>query len=281
MNKNIERSFTLGGSIEKSLSGQYELKVGAVLSEAWKFTLKNFLAFSPAIVALLAVQLIIFYLALKLQLDDPSIILNLFSNPEAIDQNLIEALFIANFSYEVISAPIYAGVSLMGMSHAAGLMTKPIHILKGLSFTVPVILVTLFGLVIQGLAGMLLPFLSMYFSIAFSNAILLVCEKRLPPMQSLLLSLRAVNKKIFPLAGIYITLGALMVLSAITYGFLLLVTLPFFFHVKGIIYRNMFGISLKIVSTEANHDDQGNQTSNETETDNNQPKNSSSNTFDA
>ena len=50
----------------------------------------------------------------------------------------------ANFSYEVISAPIYAGISLMAMSHVAGLKTKVRHVGKGLQFTVPVILATLF-----------------------------------------------------------------------------------------------------------------------------------------
>ena len=35
--------------------------------------------------------------------------------------SIINAIMVANFSYEVISAPIYAGISLMAMSHAAGL----------------------------------------------------------------------------------------------------------------------------------------------------------------
>lgn len=257
MTKNKEKNFTLGGSVETALSGQYDLKVGAVLQEAWKHTFKNFTSFSPAIIALLVVQVAIFYVALKLQLGDPSIIITMFQNPETFDQSIIEAIFIANFSYEVISAPIYAGVSLMAMSHAAGLMTKPSHILKGLSFTVPVILATLMSLVLQGIGGMLLPLLSMYFSIAFSNSVLLVCEKRMPPLQSLFLSIRAVNKKLFPMVIIYVFLATIMFFSAIFYGFLLIVTLPFFFHVKGIIYRNMFGISLKIITAES--DDNNNQ----------------------
>ncbi|WP_200855017.1 hypothetical protein, partial [Klebsiella pneumoniae] len=116
---------------------------------------------------------------------------------------IVQAMFIANFSYEVISAPIYAGISLMAMSHAAGLKTQTRHITKGLQFTIPVILATLFSLLLQGVAGMILPFLSMYLSVAFSNSLLLICEKKVPPMQSLLLSLRAVNKKIFPLIAIY------------------------------------------------------------------------------
>ncbi len=99
----------------------------------------------------------------------------------------MQSIFIANFSYEVISVPIYAGVSLMAMSHAAGLSTKLGHIGKGLQFTVPLIIATLISLILQGVAGLLFPFLSLYISMAFSNSTLLICEKRISPVQSLIL----------------------------------------------------------------------------------------------
>lgn len=105
---------------------------------------------------------------------------------------------------------------------------------------------------------MLLPFLSMYLSLAFSNSILLICEKQIPPMQSLLLSLRAVNKKIFVLAGIYSLVMLMFVAGAMFYGLGLIFVLPFFFHVKGIIYRNMFGIKLKVVATDRPKDEDDN-----------------------
>ncbi|WP_375754035.1 hypothetical protein [Vibrio sp. HN007] len=256
MNKSVDKTFNLGGSVEKALSGDYELKVIPVLQEAWKFTLRNFLSFSPAILFLLLVQAAIFYTALQMQIGDPWQIIEMIQNPETLDPNVFQAVFVANFSYEVVSAPIFAGVSLMAMSHAAGLKTYSRHIFKGLQFTIPVIVATLAGLLLQGIAGMLLPLLSMYFSIAFSNAVLLICEKRVSPMRSLFLSLRAVNKKLFPVATLYLVMMLAFVTAAVFYGFLLILVLPMFFHVKGIIYRNMFGITLKIVTTnEVNDDD--------------------------
>lgn len=250
MNSDFEKDINLGGNIETAISGQYDLKAADVFKEAWNHTIKHFLSFSPAIVMLLVVQIAIFYVALKLQLGDPSVIFNIVVDPENMDSGVFQAIFIANFSYEVISAPIYAGICMMAMSHAAGLNTKSRHITKGLQFTVPVILATLFSLLLQWLAGMILPFLSMYLSLAFSNTILLICEKRIPPMQALLLSLRTVNKKIFVLAGIYLLLMLMFIAAAMFYGIGLIFVLPFFFHVKGIIYRNMFGIRLKIVATD-------------------------------
>ncbi|MEZ8066127.1 hypothetical protein [Vibrio sp. FF145] len=250
MNNDIEKDFNLGGSIDRALSGDYELKATAVFQEAWKHTISHFLSFSPAIVALMFVQLAIFYIALKLQLGDPAVILDTVIDPEAFTPQIVESIFIANFSYEVVSAPIYAGICLMAMSHAAGLQTKVRHIGKGLQFTIPVILVTLFSLMLQGIAGMILPFLSIYFSLAFSNSILLICDKKVPPMQSLLLSLRAVNKKIFVVASIYLMVMLMFIVAAMIYGIGLIFVLPFFFHVKGIVYREMFGIKLKIIASD-------------------------------
>lgn len=258
MNNDIEKDFNLGGSIERALSGDYELKATDVFREAWGHTIKNFLSFSPSIVILIFLQLAIFYVALKLQLGDPGLLLDAFTSDAAFDPSIINAIMVANFSYEVISAPIYAGISLMAMSHAAGLSTKPRHIGKGLQFTIPVILATLASLVLQGIAGMILPFLSLYLSLAFSNSILLICEKKVSPMQALLLSLRAVNKKIFVLAGIYFFLSLMFVAGIMFYGIGLIFVLPFFFHVKGVIYRNMFGIKLKIIATDRPKDEDDN-----------------------
>lgn len=255
MSKTVEKKFILGGSIEKALSGDYELKIGAVLQEAWRYTISNFISFSPAIVLLLLVQISIFYIALQMQIGDPWRLLEMFDNPELIEPGIFQAFFIANFSYEVISAPIYAGVCLMAMSHVAGLKTHSRHVFKGLQFTIPLILATLLNMAVQGIAGELLPLLSMYFSLAFSNFPLLICEKRLPPLKSLVYSLRAVNKKLIPIIFIYLFIMMLFVISTLFYGLTLIIVLPFFFHVKGIIYRNMFGITLKIITTENDDND--------------------------
>ncbi len=250
MNDEIVKDFNLGGSVEQALSGQYELKPGAVIQEAWKYTIKNFISFSPAIVALIAMQVMIFFIALKMQLGDPAILLTLVKNPQQADPKIFESLFYANFSYELISAPLYAGISLMAMSHSAGLRTKSRHMAKGLQYTIPVILATLFSLLLQSVAGQLLPFLSVYLTITFSHSVLLICEKRVSPMQSLLLSFRAVNKKILPIFVIYLIVGFMFFIATLLYGIGLIFVVPFFFHVKGILYRNMFGIQLKIVASD-------------------------------
>ncbi|ELP5729527.1 hypothetical protein ACVD4U_002558 [Vibrio vulnificus] len=258
MKNEFEKEINIGGTVERALSGQYELKAGAIFSEAWKKTLTHFFSFSPAIVALLVLQLVIFYVALQLQLGDPSIILDAIVNPELLNEEIVSAIYIGNFSYEVISAPIFAGVSLMAMSHAAGLNTKTRHITKGLQYTIPVILATLFSLMLQGVLGMIFPLLSLYLSMAFSHSILLICEKEIPPMQSLLLSLRAINRKILVVSGLYLIVMLMFALATVFYGIGLIFVLPFFFHLKGILYREMFGIRLKVIATSSSDDNNDN-----------------------
>ncbi|WP_086980929.1 DUF2189 domain-containing protein [Vibrio aphrogenes] len=263
MSDNVEKEFNVGGKLETALSGQYELKASNIIKEAWHLTLKNFWSFSPTIVVLILLQVAIFIIALKMQLGDISVLFALFDGnaSELQLQSVIQSVMVANFSYEIVSAPLYAGVCLMAMSHATGFKTRTNHLLKGFHFTIPVMLVTLMGLVLQGLSGLLLPFLSMYLSMAFSNSVFLVCEKRITPIKALFLSLRAINKKLLVVTPIYLLIVVMFVAAALFYGIGFIFVLPFFFHVKGIIYRDMFGIRMRVVNSAGNSSDDNNKNS--------------------
>ncbi|GAD89571.1 hypothetical protein VHA01S_021_00660 [Vibrio halioticoli NBRC 102217] len=283
MSNPIEKSFNLGGSVEKALAGDFELKPVSVITEAWQLTMRHFLSFSPAVILLIAIQAVVFIIALKLQLGDVSVVLSMFQSPESLDPSIFQSIFVANFSFEVVGAPIYAGVALMAMSHAAGLSTRTGHITKGLSFMMPVILVTMINLLLQAVAGAIVPFISIYLSLAFSNAVLLVCEKRLSPIQAMWTSLRGTNKRIFSIAVIYLITMLAFVAGMMMYGLGLVVAVPFFFHAKGIIYRNMFGIRLQVVANPNAAKESSEQVNNVSDDDTPPTSGSSggSNTFDA
>ncbi|MGO1298512.1 MAG: hypothetical protein ACTMIA_14565 [Vibrio sp.] len=253
MNNETEKDFNLGGSIDTALSGQYQLSITQVFKEAWDCTIKHFLSFSPAIILLAILQLAIFFVALHFQVANVTEIFVNFAKNGKLPDGFMRSLYIANFSYEVISAPFYAGVSLMAMSHAVGLSTTTKQIGSGLQYTISLIIVTLASLILQGVANLLVPVISLYLSLAFTNAGLLVCEKRIRPFNALWLSLRAANRKLLQLAVIYGVIMGLFLAALMFYGIGLVLVLPFFFHVKGIIYRNMFGVRLKVVATP--HDD--------------------------
>lgn len=250
MNNNSEKTINVGGSVELALSGKYPLTMKSVVKEAWHHTMKNFVSFSPAIVVLLIVQIAILYIALQMQLGDPWQVLAMISDQEQA-LTALNAISIANFSYEAISAPIYVGVCMMAVSHAVGIASRTGHILRGLQYTLPVIMVTLASLILQWVAGIFVPIVPLYLTLAFTFAPLLICEKRLSPWQALWLSLRAVNKKLFVLVAIHVLLMLMFIVAIAFYGIGLIVVLPFFFHVKGVLYRQMFGVQLKVIDKSA------------------------------
>ena len=52
----------------------------------------------------------------------------------------------------------------------------------------------------------------------------------------------------------------MFIVAAMMYGIGLIFVLPFFFHVKGIIYREMFGIKLKVIVSDRPNSDDDNST---------------------
>lgn len=238
--------FNLGGSVETALTGNYPLSPVSVLQEAWKITLSNFFRFLPAVIILLLSQLAIFFAVLQFQIDDLTMIIDALQGQGELTDTITGAIWIANFSADVLSGPLYAGVSLMAMSHAAGLTCRPTQIWKGFQFAAVASITVMLTSSIQSGVNFIIPILSLYLTMAFSMSMLLVCEKKLSPIQAVFVSFKATNKKLVPLAGIYLTLFILFVISFMFFGIGLVVVMPFFFNVKGILYRNMFGIKLKI-----------------------------------
>ncbi len=138
MKKQYEHAIHIGGSMERALTGKYTLDITQIVQEAVKVTASNFWSFLPATAILFTAQLTVMFIALKLQIGSPSDMLDAFTNPSTMTSEYIYAAWVANFSADVLTAPLYAGASLMGLSHAAGFRSKPRHILKGFSYTVAV-----------------------------------------------------------------------------------------------------------------------------------------------
>ncbi|WP_375322432.1 hypothetical protein [Aliivibrio logei] len=242
-----EKTFILGGSIEKAMTGQVELSPVSVLQEAWKNTITHFFTFSPAILLLTFSYMAVFFIALQVQLGDPAILFKAFLGETELTTNISYAAFVAGLSAQVIVSPLTAGASLMGMSHAAGLKCRSSYIFKGMASAGMIALVTILSEVLQGLVNIYLPMVALYLSMAFSFAILLVCEKKVPPLKALLYSFRATNRKLASMLLIHVVIMIALVFGIALYGVGLIVVMPFIFNVKGILYRNMFGITLKVM----------------------------------
>ncbi|NUY55092.1 hypothetical protein BZG78_10570 [Salinivibrio sp. MA351] len=241
-----DNAIHMGGSIETALNGRYRLDPFEIIKEAFSQTLKHFWSFLPAALGLFATQIGILMLMLTLLLGAPSHLFEALVGQRELTTDMISSVWLANFTSEVLIAPLYAGASLMGLSHAIGFRSKPRHLLKGLAFALPVTVVICLSATLQSVASLIFPLLSLYVAMVFSMAPLLICEKRVTPMKALSVSFRAVNKKLFQMATIYAVVGVLFLISFATAGFALVWALPFLFNVKGVIYREMFGVGVEV-----------------------------------
>ncbi len=257
MKEPVNRSFHIGGSIEKALKGEVDLQPVTVLHEAWKITAKNIFSFLPAVICLFLAQVALLLLGLEVQLGSPSVFFDAFVTGQGFTAEILKAGFMANFWSDVLIAPLYAGVSLMALNHAVGLPSKASQIVKGFSFTLVSLITMLLLSSIQGLGSSLFPLVGLFLTMALSMAILLVCEKRVSPLKAIQYSFMATIRKVLPMTAIYIVIILMFFISIATAGIGLIWTLPFFFNVKGIIYRNMFGVTLQVTSVaKSDGDDQ-------------------------
>ena len=258
-----QKTFTVGGSIEKALSGQVELSPVAVLQEAWRMTWKNLLSFAPATILLALAYTAVFLAVLQIKLGDISIFLSIVTGQVSPSADLAFTLFTAGFSAQVLIAPLTAGVSLMGMSYAVGIKCNVRYLFQGWRYAGAALLVTLAAEILQGLVSIYLPLVSLYFSMTFGLAILLVCEKQITPLRALRLSFQASNRKFFAVLALHIVFALALIFSIALSGIGLLFVLPFIFTVKGIMYRNIFGVTMMVTIADKNEDDE-NQASDKT-----------------
>ncbi|OOF31957.1 hypothetical protein [Salinivibrio proteolyticus] len=250
--QDFNNALHIGGSIETALNGRYRLEPFEIIKEAFTLTFKHFWSFLPAALCLFAVQVGILVLMLTLLLGDPSHLFEGLVGQREMTTDMVSSVWLSNFTSEVLVAPLYAGASLMGLAHAIGFRSKPRHLVKGLAFALPVTVVICLSATLQSVASMIFPLLSLYVAMVFSMAPLLICEKRLTPLKAMAVSFRAVNKKVLALATIYAVVGVLFLISFVTAGFALVWALPFLFNVKGVIYREMFGVGVEVTVSQNN-----------------------------
>lgn len=251
----LSNALHIGGTLENALSGHYTLSASGVIQEAMKVTQAHFWRFLPANAALVGVNVLIFYVVLFFLIGSPMLFFDALAGKETMTPDLFASSQMAMLASTILSAPVYAGASLMGLSHAIGFKTKSRHIMKGLTFAITVTTAMCFISLIQYAGSKILPLLGVFLGVAFSMTILLICEKRLRPIEAMLVSFRAISKKMLPLSLIYLAIAVLFILSYATAGLLLIWALPFMFNIKGILYREMFGVGIEITISEEDDDD--------------------------
>jgi len=245
----------VGGSIEQSLQGQYTIDVSSVLKEAWQLTLGSRIAINLGLLFTLVLAVIV------------SIVISgsMGGIEEVIKDPQSSTLL--NIVVVLIISPLLVGVEMMGIFHAVGLKTNSKMIFSFLKRGSWVAVCALLTSVLISLGMNLFILPGIYLSAAFSLALPLVVEKNLSPLKAIILSLKVTRFQWFKLVAIYalllITLfvsllpivilaqtqlsviGVMIFLVALTF------IAPLFYNVKGILYREIFGMQLSATNTDA------------------------------
>lgn len=240
----------VGGSIEKALRGEYKLNVSAILQEAYQTTLKTRASINLGLI-------FSFIIALFVTL----VFSEHLGGIEAALQDQ-QASFLLNLVVTIVVYPFLVGVEMMGIYHSVGLKTKPnlvFAFLKRGSWVAICALLTS-SLISLGLT-IIVP--AIYLAVALSLVLPLVVEKRLSPVKAIVLSLKATRFQWFAMFKVYLaTLMALFVcllpavfinanvpdMNILGMGIFIVMLsylAPFFYNIKGILYREIFGLTIQ------------------------------------
>jgi amino acid transporter len=157
--------------------------------------------------------------------------------------------------------PFLVGVEMMGVFHAVGLKTNSKLIFAFLKRGSWVAVCALLTSVLITLGMSLFVFPGIYLAVALSLVLPLVVDKKLSPIKAITLSLQVTRFQWFKLLAIYSLLFLTLFLSLIPLAilaktqfsvigvmlFLVALTFiaPLFYNVKGILYREIFGMQLQ------------------------------------
>tara|TARA_R110001583_G_scaffold2233_12_gene16445 strand:+ start:866 stop:1714 length:849 start_codon:yes stop_codon:yes gene_type:complete len=238
----------VGGNIESALKGDYQIDVKTILTEAWQQTLKSRSAINVGLLFALLLGMLVSFLVssylggIEAVLADP------------------QASMLLNVMVTIAVWPFVGGVEMMGVQHAVGMKTNAKMTFSFLQRASWVVLCALFTSVLISIGFQLFILPGIFLAVTLSLTIPLVIEKKMTPMKAIILSIKALRFKFLSLLYIYFILLLSLVLlfmplalllesSFAPLGIMVLIIgmsflAPLFYNVKGILYREIFGISL-------------------------------------
>ncbi|GAB3018148.1 hypothetical protein GCM10027098_11340 [Bowmanella dokdonensis] len=234
----------LGGSLEHALAGEYKIDLRALLKEGWALSNTNRWVMVQAVLLLVSLTIVGVLAYLKL------------AEIKGIEPTDPQFLMLAELGWIILSAPLFTGLIMMGINNSVGGICKPEQLFHFLPRTLVLALTALMSGLLVELGMMLFILPGLYLMVATSFSLPLVVEKGLTPAKAIFVSIRVINHKWREFLLLYCLFGCLFFLSIITFGLALFWVAPFYYAVKGLLYRDIFGITVRVdISTGVQHDE--------------------------
>jgi hypothetical protein len=230
-----------GNTVESGLSGDYQLRIGEVISEAWQLTKGMKASFWGAVFVVGLVAVII------------SVLLNFAGVLIAGSVGALEANFGLQYAINLIInallAPLGAGILMMGVRRAAGLSISFDTVFAYLGLFVPLAILVVLQTLLTNIGYLLLILPGIYLAVAYTLSFPLAVDRRFRPWQAMETSRRAITRRWFEVFVLLLVTWLIMVAGIITIiGWIW--TGPLVVNVHGILYREVFGVAAAREGTE-------------------------------
>ena len=222
-----------GGSLERGLSGDYDLQFGDWLSEAWDRVNGNKRTVWMAMLFYLGLAFLIgmFFGVLNTPPVDVS---------ELQPPTLVEA--IGNLVSALVLMPMAVGLAFLGTALAMGGKPNPKSLFAWYGHTLKIFLTGLLMNVLIFIGFLLLVLPGIYLAVSYQIALPLMVDKKLGPWEALEASRKIVGHHWFKVLGFDLVALLVIMLSAFLLGIPFIWTVPALVIAFGIMYRNMVGL---------------------------------------
>lgn len=247
-----DTSVEVGGSIDRALKGDYRINVIEIIKEAWQQTLLARLSINVGLLFCIFLSMAILLVAG-----------HYMGGVESVLQDEAST-WMVNILITLVVYPFLAGVEMMGIYHSVKVKTHSRLVFSFLHRASFVAICALLCASLTAIGSMLFLIPGIYLMVALSLALPLVIEKKLSPIQSVTLSIKATRFQWFNMFLLHVFVLACLLLCTIpliltaqgAFGIvgsvLFLVgfsyVAPLFYNIKGILYREIFGLTLHAVN---------------------------------
>ncbi|MBY6016605.1 hypothetical protein KUW04_02215 [Halomonas denitrificans] len=210
-----------------------KLDVFAVLREAWDLTRQNL---NP----LLGASLLTFAILVACAM----VLVQIYASMQGLDltdaEQLQQAMQPIQLVLVILLAPFEASLAYMGWRRATGQATSLTMLFRSFAMALPLALIALVTAVLVnlGLALLILP--GIYLMAVLSQANLYYLFHQGSPMKAMIDSAKVVHGQLFAVITLYSAMIAIMMLAMIPMGLGLVLAIPMFFHMKGVLFRELF-----------------------------------------
>lgn len=224
------------GSVERGISGEYDLTVGGIFSEA-RARLNGSKGTAWAAVGLMLVAIIAIQIAV-------GFVVGLLPISPTI------SVVVSQIAPMLLTTPITIGAALVGVKLAAGANASGTSIFNHFDVMVKLFLQVLLMYILIAVGFVLLVIPGIYLSISYIFASMLLVEKNMSIWEALETSRKAVTRKWFTVFFYALLIGIVVMVSALPLLIGLIWTVPLAMLCYGVVYKTMFGVERSTLESE-------------------------------